>query len=389
MGEISVSAGAIVAVLVIGFIFLPPSAPTLEKGPRDIDSFGGVSAEPVRVTSEPTTTPTQNTPTPSPTGNREAAELSSQQQSEIQSLFSGFYSKLGDADQQRRETTIQTAQQLCSSTQDFGNVSNAASAVAEGKESTRRLDFAVQIINENFNEQLSRSAISDLRGATNRASRFVPVVGSFNAMHSDACAVASDPTQEAIEDYYISTMSFGVEVGMAQVGFYRSAFRGTRYVANNANLAKLRTVCGDRCYALAMSEIHWALRAAPSQFVNYLRDKAREEGISIDIDDSMREYVVENQDVEYAREVVVSCSTQAGENVVDTAGDAASEGGDWLDSAKDAVDNADEIDWSDVEDAGESAIEAGQDAANSLADLDPEERVEAASNALKECADGS
>jgi hypothetical protein len=263
-------------------------------------------------------------------------------------------------------------------------VSNAASAIVEGKESTRRLDFAVQIINENFNEQLSRSTIVDLRETTRRASKFTPIVGSFNAMRSDACAVSNDPTSEEIEDFYISTMSFGAEVGMAQVGFYPTAFRGTRYVANNAKLAKLRTVCGDRCYALAMSEIHWTLRAAPSRFVNYLRDKAREEDISIDVDDSVRQYVVENQDAEYAKEVVASCSAQLGENVVDKVDEAASDGGDLLDSAKNVVDDAEDIDLEDIENADESALEA----MDSLSELGPEERVEAASTAFNECADG-
>lgn len=201
--------------------------------------------------------------------------LSSHEEQQVESTMANYYEKLPSNHPERRKQTVAAATKLCNFDQNYSGALNVSTAGvnASSNISTKihRFDYAAQITNEHFNDELDRTAISKTRNVAGDVGKYAPLAASYNQMAKDACAVKASSTNETIESFYKSSLYFGVEFSLIQAGvFYKPAFAGTRYISNTAGLYRIRSLCGNRCYALALSEVHWGLRATPIGLANYI-----------------------------------------------------------------------------------------------------------------------
>lgn len=214
------------------------------------------------------------------------AGLSPKERREVQHLIMNFYVKL-ENDSRRRQTLIDAAKETCSVDNRLNGVSltEIENGTKQANRMARRMEGAVEIINENFNEELPTKRFSRLRQGVSDASKYAPLLGSYNRLNNAACAAAEKQTDRAIRNYQIAALVFGVDALLVyQSAFYRPAFSATGYLTNRANMVgfyKLRYLCGNRCYALAMSELHWTLRASFATMVSTTVDTSAEMGLDL------------------------------------------------------------------------------------------------------------
>lgn len=283
------------------------SSPT-EKATVDIDSNSmPAGTETHRSTSSPTSDARSV-----PEG-IENVNLSDQQREQVHTTMADFYEKLPDEQSERRETVIDVAERICGNYTDFEESVDVA-AVADGdiqraRHNIRRADFAVQMINEHFTDNIDRSALTKLRSGSADAARYAPLYASYNQMAEDACRVERTQNDQAIEDFQTSALYFGVEMALIQSGvFYKPAFGTTRAISNNLALSRIRFLCGDRCYALALSEIHWGLRGTPLGLLNYYKENTEGINPSSDQFETTLRFVINQQGEEYRESIVADCA---------------------------------------------------------------------------------
>lgn len=129
-------------------------------------------------------------------------------------------------------------------------------------------------------------------------SRCVPLLYSYNNFRTAACIVNEDEP-ETVKNFLYATLAFGFEVALWSIGApYKVAFSGTRYIANRTFLRFAKYGCRG-CVAVAMSELHWAIRASVYhvdevitenrtafviQELSELQEFADEEGYDVDIE---------------------------------------------------------------------------------------------------------
>ncbi|TYL38817.1 hypothetical protein CV102_09920 [Natronococcus pandeyae] len=128
----------------------------------------------------------------------------------------------------------------------------------------RRVQFGIRILNEhNITTAITESQVQEIGNEVDRLTRFTPLVGSLNNLQAGACAIEDDPDSDDIESFLYATLAFGLEVALWQsTAPYQMAWNGTRFVSNRTFLRYANHGCNG-CIALAMSELHWALRAVP------------------------------------------------------------------------------------------------------------------------------
>ncbi|WP_226008301.1 hypothetical protein [Natrinema salinisoli] len=240
----------------------------------------------------------------------------------------GFYDDLPDNESERREVFLESADDLCDFNQDFENEVNK-SMLEDGGETTdrtvRRAHYAAQIANE-FGGQVPVEPLGDIRSETGELTKYAPLLGSYNQMSNKACAASEERTDAAIQEYQIATVMFGVDAMLISTGaFYQPAFAGTRFTANKASqlgLYRLRYVCGDRCWALAMSEVHVALRGSMVTGTSNLLRQAGKMGVELRREDLEAVADEHNTDVDRILEDVnSSVASETLESVSDEAGE--------------------------------------------------------------------
>lgn len=154
-------------------------------------------------------------------------------------------------------------------------------------------------------------------------------------------------------------MMFGVDALLISTGaFYQPAFVGTRLATNKASqvgLYRLRYVCGDRCWALAMSEVHVTLRGSMLTGTSNLMRQAGEIGANLsreDLEAVANEHgtdvdrMLEDVDSSTAADVLDSVPEDVNTSAASDALDSASEN---LTECRDAVRDADD----DEDDGGD------------------------------------
>jgi len=184
-------------------------------------------------------------------------------------------------------------------------------------------------------------------------------------MSEKACDAAEDRTDEAIREYQIASMMFGVDAMLVSTGaFYQPAFASTRFVTNRASqlgLYRLRYVCGNRCWALAMSEVHVALRGSMLTVTSNMLRTAADMGVQLTQEDLdavadahgmsgeellASEYLSNESEVQEAlSEGVLECGeavTESGDDDDGLFGDGISTD-EVLDKGKDVVDGVGEL----------------------------------------------
>lgn len=97
--------------------------------------------------------------------------------------------------------------------------------------------------------------------------QYVPLLGTY-----DSLVVASrtlDPNNATsvkvfYEDAFLLSSDFII---MNDAIGYKIAFKATGELNNDLSLATLRSVCGDDCYRVVLSGIHWTIRVYMDQFL--------------------------------------------------------------------------------------------------------------------------
>lgn len=184
----------------------------------------------------------------------------------LNTVSDGYFEALPDTEAQRHNAIVNCATQLCQARQ---TVSKAElDAVVNGGEAAdhilRRLKFGVRILNENrITNKIKESHIESGRRNLEDKTKYIPLARSFNELTKAACEVQQQTrNSEAVKNFLVASLAFGMEVALWVNGApYRIAWRGTRYVANRTFLRFARSGC-QGCIALAMSELHWAIRGS-------------------------------------------------------------------------------------------------------------------------------
>lgn len=221
-------------------------------------------------------------------------------------IAEGFFDALPNTKKGRNTAVIECANGLCRAKKAISK--KVFDAVIAGGDSAmdivRRLQFGVRILNEYIlTDTIDESMIEKGRRNLSKATRYIPLIGSFNRLCETACTVdASEPDAEAITDFFYATIAFGIEVALWTVGApYKMAWNGTRFIANRTFLRFARYGCRG-CIALMMGELHWAIRASiyghgvtesKVEFVweqiKELKEMAQEIDYDIDLDYSYEE----------------------------------------------------------------------------------------------------
>jgi len=245
------------------------SATTADRTPRP-------TPEPTR-TASPTPSPTPEPPTTD--GNQslealaeskgvDAVGLNNTTKERVRSVVANFSENLPENETERRVALLDTADSVCQAKrQEYANEINLSAVennATESKKLARRLHYSSQIVNERFTDDVPVSEFGKVRDGVSKASKYAPVLGSTQRFMEASCNASEERTNESIREFQIAAMMVGVDLVLASTGVaYSPAFKGTRFVMNTGSkvgLYRLRYVCGNRCWALAWSETHWALR---------------------------------------------------------------------------------------------------------------------------------
>lgn len=192
--------------------------------------------------------------------------VTAQEEDTVDAVSDGYFDALPDTKSARNDTIVECANELCAARKVISKEVLTA-IVASGSSSdkvVRRLQFGVRILNEyDITDKVDESMIETGRRDLSDYTRYLPLVGSFNNLSKAACAVKTpNPNPEAVKDFLFAAAAFGLEVTLWTVGApYTMAWRGTRFVANRTFLRFARHGCRG-CIALAMSELHWAIRGS-------------------------------------------------------------------------------------------------------------------------------
>jgi hypothetical protein len=171
------------------------------------------------------------------------------------------------------ETVVGCANAICQSTQlavatDIGAV---AEDVADIQSDFTRQTFRVQhllhiLTKRGIVSTLSPDDIAAIRENVRSATRYLPLIGSFNNVVETACLVDADPTEQNVIDFYLAVGAFCIEIAFFQFGVgYRIAFKGTNILATRTTVARLLQRTSPRIHALLLSEVHWGLREGTSR----------------------------------------------------------------------------------------------------------------------------
>lgn len=185
---------------------------------------------------------------------------------DFEDIAENFFDALPDEKAERNDAVVGCANELCEATKLIS--SDEIDAIVDrggsADDAIRRAQFGVRILTEyNLTDAIDESMIESGRRDLGKATRYIPLFGSFNNLLKSACAVETpDPDPEAVTDFIYSSIAFGIEVALWTIGApYQMAWSGTRFIANRTFLRFAGHGCSG-CVAFLMSEIHWAIRAS-------------------------------------------------------------------------------------------------------------------------------
>lgn len=297
----------------------------------------------------------------------DAAGLSRSERKQVEDLVVGFYDDLPENKSERRDLFLDTADEHCAFEEEYSSRVNTSALEENGSDlgdTVRRAHYGAQIVNE-FDSQVPVEPFGDVRSDIGDVTKYAPLLGSYNQMSDKACAASEDRTDAAIQEYQFATLMFGVDAMLISTGaFYQPAFAGTRFTVNKASqlgLYRLRYVCGDRCWALAMSEVHVTLRGSMVSGTSNVLRQAGEMGTELSREDLEAVADEYNTDVDKMLENVDSSTTSdALESVADDTSkcrDAVLESGDGGSSGDgDGLFGGGGIDKDDIVEKGEEAL---------------------------------
>lgn len=164
----------------------------------------------------------------------------------------------------RPQVVTGCANELCRTTRLISrDALDTVAATGKGADEVmQQAQFGVKILNEyQLTDAIDESMVAAHRWEVSDYTRYIPLLASFNNLRTAACKVTPE-NGESTKQFLIASLAFGIEVALWTYGTpYRMAWRGTRFVANRTFLRFAQHGCTG-CIALAMSELHWAIRAS-------------------------------------------------------------------------------------------------------------------------------
>jgi hypothetical protein len=104
--------------------------------------------------------------------------------------------------------------------------------------------------------------------------QFVPIVGSYNNLIMSAKNFDPNNTTSVklfYEDAFILSSNFII---INDAVSYKIAFKATSELNDALGLATVRSLCGDECYSVVLSGIHWTIRDYMDSFFCQFEDWA-------------------------------------------------------------------------------------------------------------------
>lgn len=182
----------------------------------------------------------------------------------LENVVKEYFRALPDEKEKRNAAVVQCANRLCSTKEAIAE--ETIEAVAEKGERVDRAliraKFGARALTElNLTSAIDESMIVAGRQTVDEYTKYLPLLGSFNNLRAASCAVNAD-NPESIKRFLFAALTFGVEVTLWSIGApYQMAWKGTRFVSNRTFLRLAKHGC-QSCVALAMSELHWAIRGS-------------------------------------------------------------------------------------------------------------------------------
>lgn len=166
---------------------------------------------------------------------------------------------LPEDEQEQKLFVNDTAASICAATEPL-ELDNLDEQTEFTDDQLRRLEDAAEILDENFQADIDPHHLSALSKHAGTATKFLPIIASYNKVARTSCKVSVDD-EKSLEDFYVATGQFAVGVVLLQQQtMYHAAFRSTRIINHRLSFVTIRKVCGNRCHAALMSEVHWATR---------------------------------------------------------------------------------------------------------------------------------
>src|SRR5207245_2630582 len=90
--------------------------------------------------------------------------------------------------------------------------------------------------------------------------QYIPVLGTYNSLVV-ASRVLDPNNATSVKRFYQDAFLLSSDFIIINDALaYKVAFKSTGDLNNNLGLATLRSVCGNDCYRVVLSGIHWTIR---------------------------------------------------------------------------------------------------------------------------------
>jgi len=96
---------------------------------------------------------------------------------------------------------------------------------------------------------------------------YVPVVGSYNQLILSARSFNQNNVTSVKVFYEDAFLLSSQMIIINDYAAYRVAFTSTGELNDALGLGTLRSLCGDECYSVVLSGIHWTVRDYMDQFL--------------------------------------------------------------------------------------------------------------------------
>ena len=145
------------------------------------------------------------------------------------------------------------------------DVDAAASKVASYNKEFTRETFRAQhllgiLVEQGLVNTFTPDDIAAVRQSIPDATRYLPLIGSFNNVMQTACTV-DESKPKTVVDFYLAVAAFCIEVAFFQFAVgYNIAFKSTHFLATRTTFARLLHATSPRTHGFILSEVHWAIR---------------------------------------------------------------------------------------------------------------------------------
>lgn len=200
---------------------------------------------------------------------------------------------------ERTELVMQAAEKSCGGQKEVLNVVDLDMIVDETAVSKNALGLSKNVLSH-AEDVFSTSLPIEYIDEVSNVARFVPFFSAFQNYLEICCEIQaledSKKLPDKLEDVYMALFLVVAELVLlpSSVG-YRSAFVGTRYVAN-FGLVRIRDLVGLRAYSVLLSGVHWGFRGTIEGTISYIIEKTAETVAKVDLEGITE---IDESDIDY------------------------------------------------------------------------------------------